>query len=85
MTWTERIPAAIEKAEGFLGEIYGTPIVSNEVNGVMLTAGEVALAKALWKSRCPDSRTDIPNVHDIEVPCPRETALRDFVIKVEAL
>ena len=44
--WPVRIPAAIEKGKKLFGDIHGTPVVSHEVNGVVVTADEVALAEA---------------------------------------
>ena len=87
--WEDRIEAAIEKAEKLVEEAALWKTASTGTSPIQslgsLGPDTVALAKALWKSRCPDSRTDVPNVHDIEVPCPRETALRAFCKKVEKL
>ncbi len=86
--WPARIPAAIAKAEELLareGGASGCVLRFGEETRNALTKTEVALAKALWKSQCPDSRTDVPGVHEVELPCPHHAALRAFCEKVEEL
>ena len=51
--WSERIPAAITKAEEHIRtrhrEVFLTSQQLNKVDEEFITAGEVALAEALWK------------------------------------
>lgn len=51
--YSERIPAAIAKGEGWFKQpgIIDVAVLVNEKGGaVYVTAGEVALAKALWET-----------------------------------
>jgi hypothetical protein len=70
--WSERIPAAIEKAEGHIDAWVAG------IEDLPLTKGEVPLAKALWEVWV--WAKEHGRTHAI-VPL----ALRDFVLKVEAL
>lgn len=90
MTWAERIPAAIEKAEGLLGgdscEVYkGVGLHHIEdYREFMISNGEVALAKALWnlEETYGFMLDDLIVEEERGLPDP---ALRAFVEKVEAL
>ena len=83
--WSERIPAAIEKADDILSKTCPCARAECRTDRGNLTMTEIALAQALWAGACPASLSPVPGVHDVEVPCPRHTALRAFVEKVEAL
>lgn len=87
MSWSERIPAAIEKAEGLLGgcDVWLKAEFGQEGIRIdfAITKTEVALAKALWDMYCW-IRSELPvkeGTDGIEV----HAALRAFVEKVEAL
>lgn len=71
--WAERIPAALAKAEGIV-EQAGSDV---KLHGI-LTAGEVALAKALWAVLLNEGYGE-------GEPPDAEAALRAFVEKVEGL
>ena len=77
-TWNDRIPQAIEKAERHLttGEHILNSCKHCRVSPI--TAGEVALAKALWKTYRALNSTEAGSGHWPD-------ALRAFVEKVEQL
>lgn len=90
-SWAERIPAAIEKAEG---QTFGlTECCSDTSRRLYLTKGEVALAKALWElvlsnhdPRAVAKWSDVVLGIELEImPGGVFAALRAFVEKVEAL
>jgi hypothetical protein len=73
--WVERIPQAIEKAEGRFGAM--TVVVGAPPHG-WITRTEVALAKALW-----ELFYNSPEYNGEYTPVPE--VLRAFTEKVEAL
>ena len=83
--WSERIPAAIEKAEENAAEYIashpnyeaGDPIITTKA---LFTAGELALAEALWE-KCDSDNYNDPQAHDWTPP----SALIAFCEKVEKL
>ena len=74
--WNERIPAAIAKGKELLGPLGGEGGDAIDSlffdDGQSVTAGEVALAKALWRVTMAEGWHIDP-------------ALREFVAKVEGL
>ena len=73
--WDKRIPAAIAKAEGWFKQpgIIGVAVfVSAKGDAVYVTAGEVAVVKALWRVTMAEGWHIDP-------------ALREFVAKMERL
>ena len=91
--WSTRIPAAIEKGKKLFGDIHGTPVVSHEVNGVVVTAGEVALADALFKAhheavykilRVGWDEHERFEAEDGGEPCTHCAPLRAFTEKIES-
>ena len=78
--WAERIPAAIAKAEA---ELAGAEwrLFDIEEKCIIITRGQVALAKARWAAH--HARWGATSVW--EADCDACVALRAFVEKVEAL
>ncbi len=79
--YSKRIPAAIARGKGWFkqpGIIDVAVFVNEKGDAVYVTAGEVALAEALWagsETACGDD----------EVPCPPCIALRAYCEKIEGL
>lgn len=86
-TWSTRIPAAIAKAEARLRGAH--VCLHHGVEGkdlAAITAGEVALAKALWGMfQKYGQEDDIEHVMVQMGDAPDVAALRAFCEKVEAL
>ena len=81
--WSERIPAAIEKAEKVLNGRHDALGLEGARGFVNLTATEVALAKALWRvlGGSPVSAPSQSTITTLDYFDP----LRAFVEKVEVL
>lgn len=86
-SWPERIPAAIAEAEGWLegGEAWVRVASRVWPCDATFTAGEVALAKALWQEFYEGQEPEYANENMEEPRDGCDAALRAFVEKVEAL
>jgi hypothetical protein len=91
-TWSERIPAAIAKAERRMGSGSGSIhyFLSTQGPDGAITASEVALAKALWETE--SDATELLAELDLReklllgaIIADNRPALRAFCEKVEAL
>ncbi len=85
--YSERIPAAIAKGKEWLGDrTWRITWVSALSDYVCLTAGEVALAEALWMLHVRDFAMTASKTHDCSAneygPC---QALAAFCEKMEGL